>query len=351
MEDIMKRILSMVLIMSLTVFAFAGCSQKPAETTEETPAVTESAVKTGLAVISSVDKSVDAGDEDGLAQVDSVAVAVMVDADGKILKAEIDSAQTKVNFSKEGKITTDKAAEIKSKQELGTEYGLAKASSIGKDWSEQANAFETFVEGKTVEEIKTFSLDEETHLTDADMTASVTIKVGSYIEAIEKAVANAQNYGANATDKLGLGLQTTIEKSSDFNAADSKDGLAQVYTYYTASTFAEDGIITSSIIDASQTNINFDATGKITTDLTAALQSKNELGDAYGMKSASSIGKEWNEQADAFSKYVVGKTAEEVNGIAVDADGHATDADVTASVTVGIAEFQKVIEKAFATAK
>ena len=32
----MKRILSMVLIMSLTVFAFAGCSEKPAETTEET---------------------------------------------------------------------------------------------------------------------------------------------------------------------------------------------------------------------------------------------------------------------------------------------------------------------------
>lgn len=85
--------------------------------------------------------------------------------------------------------------------------------------------------------------------------------------------------------------------------------------------------------------------------MAAALQSKNELGDAYGMKSASSIGKEWNEQADAFSKYVVGKTSEEVSGIAVDADGHATDADVTASVTVGIAEFQTVVAKAFATAK
>lgn len=347
----MKRILSMVLIMSLTVFAFAGCSDKPAETTEETPAVTENAVKTGLAVISSAEKSVDAADEDGIAQVDSVAVAVMVDADGKILKAEIDTAQTKVNFSKEGKLTTDKAMEFKSKQELGTEYGMAAASTIGKDWAEQANAFETFVEGKTVEEIKTFSLDEETHLTDADMTASVTIKVGPYIEAIEKAVTNAQDLGASATDKLGLGLETTIEKSADFDAAESKDGLAQVYTYYTASTFAEDGVITSSLIDASQTNINFDATGKITTDLAAALQSKNELGDAYGMKSASSIGKEWNEQADAFSKYVVGKTSEEVSGIAVDADGHATDADVTASVTVGIAEFQTVVAKAFATAK
>ena len=161
----------------------------------------------------------------------------------------------------------------------------------------------------------------------------------------------AQVLGAGATDKLGLGLETTIEKSKDFDAAESKDGLAQVYTYYTATTFADDGVITSSIIDASQTNINFDATGKITTDLTAALQTKNELGDAYGMKSASGIGKEWNEQADAFSKYVVGKTAEEVGAIAVNEEGKATDADVTASVTVGIAEFQTVVAKAFATAK
>ena len=69
------------------------------------------------------------------------------------------------------------------------------------------------------------------------------------------------------------------------------------------------------------------------------------------MKSASGIGKEWNEQADAFSKYVVGKTAEEVGAIAVNEEGNATDADVTASVTVGIAEFQTVVAKAFATAK
>ena len=40
-----------------------------------------------------------------------------------------------------------------------------------------------------------------------------------------------------------------------------------------------------------------------------------------------------------------------VCAVAVDEEGHATDADVTASVTVGIAEFQTVVAKAFATAK
>jgi hypothetical protein len=68
------------------------------------------------------------------------------------------------------------------------------------------------------------------------------------------------------------------------------------------------------------------------------------------MKKASKIGKEWFEQADAFSKYVVGKTVADVKGIAV-TDGKATAADLTASVTVGIGEFQSTIEKAAAIAK
>ena len=83
-------------------------------------------------------------------------------------------------------------------------------------------------------------------------------------------------------------------------------------------------------------------------DLTAAQPSKNELGDAYGMKKASSIGKEWYEQAAAFSAYVTGKTVSEVSGIAVDDHESPTDADLAASVTIGIGEFQTLIEKAAA---
>ncbi len=76
-------------------------------------------------------------------------------------------------------------------------------------------------------------------------------------------------------------------------------------------------MITSSIIDASITDVTFSKEGKITSNINAAIQTKNELGDAYGMKQASSIGKEWNEQAAAFAQYVVGKTLDDVKGIAV----------------------------------
>jgi len=298
-----------------------------------------------LAVISSVEKSKDAGEKDGLAQTDSVIVAVTVDKDGKIVQTIIDTAQTKIEFSKEGKIIPDLNTVFKSKQELKEEYGMGKASSIEKEWYEQANALAEYVKGKTVEEVKAIAVDETGVTTEADLVSSVTIKINPYKEAIEKAVANAENLGADASDKLGLGVITTIAKSKDATA--DAEGLAQAYSTYTVATFDADGKVTSSIIDASQANVKFDNTGKITTDLAVAPLTKVELGEDYGMKKASAIGKEWYEQADAFADYVVGKTVEEIKGIAVDESGHATEEDLVSSVTVGIVDLKTIFEKAY----
>lgn len=344
----MKKKLALILVLAMTMLALAACGGgEPTEQppVDETPAA--AAVKTGLAVITSTAKSADAADADGLAQADSTVVAVTVDEAGKILNCSIDHAQTKINFSKDGKVTTPLDSVFVAKQEMGADYGMAKASSIGKEWNEQATVLSDYVIGKTVEEIKGIAVTEEGVPTDEDLAASVTIKIPGYIAAIEKAVANAQDIGASAGDKLGLGVVTSIAKSKD---AAEEDGLAQAYTYYTATTFNAEGVITSSIIDASQTNINFTKEGKITSDLAATYQTKNELGDAYGMKKASTIGKEWNEQADAFAKYVVGKTVADVNGIALE-EGVPAGEDLKASVTVHVTDFLSIIEKAFNTAK
>ena len=295
--------------------------------------------------MSSIEKSKDAGEKDGAAQTDSVIVAVTIDNEGKIVQTLIDTAQTKIEFSKEGKILPDLNTVFKSKQELKEEYGMIKASTIDKEWYEQANALAEYVEGKTVEEVKGIAVDEAGVTTEADLVSSVTIKINPYKEAIEKAAANAQNLGADASDKLGLGVVTTISKSKDATA--DNEGLAQAYSTYTVATFDADGKVTSSVIDASQANVNFDAAGKITTDLSVAPITKVELGEDYGMKKASAIGKEWYEQADAFAAYVVGKTVEEIKGIAVDESGHATEEDLVSSVTVGIVDLQSIFEKAF----
>ena len=352
----MKKLLAIVLIVAMSLFAFVACTQdQPVETpkteepkTEEPKTeepLAEGAVKTGLAVVSSIEKSKDAGEKDGSAQTDSVIVAVTIDNEGKIVQTLIDTAQTKIEFSKEGKILPDLNTVFKSKQELKEEYGMIKASTIDKEWYEQANALAEYVEGKTVEEVKGIAVDEAGVTTEADLVSSVTIKINPYKEAIEKAAANAQNLGADASDKLGLGVVTTISKSKDATA--DNEGLAQAYSTYTVATFDADGKVTSSVIDASQANVNFDAAGKITTDLAVAPITKVELGEDYGMKKASAIGKEWYEQADAFAAYVVGKTVEEIKGIAVDESGHATEEDLVSSVTVGIVDLQSIFEKAF----
>lgn len=316
------------------------------ETNQE--ATNKGTAKTGLAVITSTGSSKDAtADTEGLAQVDSTIVAVLVGEDGKILDCKIDAAQTKVNFSAEGKITTDLATEFQTKQELGTGYGMAGASSIGKDWSEQADAFAEYVVGKTIEEVKGIALTEGVP-SDADLTSSVTIHVTDFISGLEKAVNNAKSLGANSDDKLGLAVTTSIADSTD---AAETDGVAQVNSNYSVVTTDANGKITSCVIDSSQSNVNFSATGTITSDLAVAPQTKQELGANYGLASASGIGKEWFEQVDALANYVVGKTADEVKGIAVTEAGVPADADLSSSVTIHIGDFTTVIDKAVANAK
>jgi hypothetical protein len=144
------------------------------------------------------------------------------------------------------------------------------------------------------------------------------------------------------------GIITNIAKSKD---AAEEDGVAQAYSTYAAVTFGADDKITGCIIDASQSDVKFSAEGKITSDLTAALQTKDELGDNYGMKKASSIGKEWYEQANAFAEYVVGKTASEVKSIAINEETAPADAELASSVTISVGGFINIIDKASVNAK
>jgi len=312
-----------------------------------------SAVKTGMGIISDASGSKDAtADANGSAAVNSYVAAVTIDSSGKIIKCKLDQAQTKIEFSNKGEVVTPLDSIFASKQDMGAAYGMKKGSGIGKEWNEQATAFAQYCEGKTVDEIKGIAVNDKGEPTGADLTSSVTITVTTFMAVVEKAVANAQDMGATADDTLGLGVETNIGHSANYGAnTSSPDGVAQAYTTYVATSFSKDGKITSVLIDASQTNVNFDQTGKITSDLKAALQTKDELGDAYGMKKASSLGKEWNEQAASFASYITGKTVDEVKGIAVNDKGGATSADITSSVTIGVADFIKLVGLAAGNAR
>lgn len=344
----MKRLLPIVLTLMLVLVSFTACGGGD-KTDEDTGGSGGSVVKTGLGVVSSVEKSTPPkGEKNGVAETDSFAAAVLVKEDGTLAKCKIDSAQTKIEFSKEGKVMTPLDTIFKSKQDLGEDYGLKKASGIGKEWNEQATAFADYCVGKTLDEIKGIAVNEKGAPTDSELSSSVTVNVGDFIGAVEKAVNNAKELGAGPNDTLGLGVETNIAHSA--NVTDKEDGVAQAYTNYVAVTFGSDNKITSSAIEGSQCDVTFDKNGAITSDLTAEQQTKQELGDQYGLKKASGIQKEWYEQANAFAAYITGKTLEEVKNIAVDKKGSPTDSELSSSVTISVTNYIQLVEKASANA-
>ena len=197
--------------------------------------------------------------------------------------------------------------------------------------------------GKTVEELKEGAVDESGKAKDADLAATATIYIGGYVSGIEAAVANAQDLGAQAGDELRLAIVPSVGSSAAATA--EKAGTAQLDVDVAALTMKGE-TITSCTIDSLQAKVSFDASGAITSDLTAPMQTKNQLGEAYGMKAYAGSKYEWNEQAAAFAQYVTGKTAAEVAGIAVNEKTAPTEADLAATVTIAIGGFQALVAKA-----
>ena len=322
-----------------------GFQQLVAKAAGAAEASAEGALKTGLAVVAGIGDSKSAtAEEAGEGKYDLTMVAVLVDDNGVIQDCVIDGVATSVKFDASGALATDVNVAPQTKNELGENYGMVAWGGAIAEWDAQAAALASFAVGKTVEELKSGAVDETGKApAGSDLATQATIYLGGYVAAIEKAVANAQHLGAQAGDKLQLVAVNEINGSSAATA--EAEGLAQLYTTASALTFNGE-TITSCAIDAVQAKVNFDATGVVTTDLTAPVQTKNELGENYGMVAWGGAIAEWDAQAAAFASYITGKTAADVAGIAVNEKTAPTDADLTASVTIKIGGFQTLVAKA-----
>ena len=304
----------------------------------------EGAVMTGITVFINVSNSNSAGGaEDGNARYDVTFAAVTVGEDGVIDSCKIDALSTNVKIDSRGDIVSDLSGPILTKNELGYDYGMAAYGGAIAEWYEQVEALCDYAVGKTVEELKNGAIDESGYAADADLAASATIYLADYVWAIESAVLNAEHHGAMAGDELAL--VTTNSMDCRTATAAGGEGWVVLETDFAAVT-SRDGVITSCVIDAFQAWVAFDMTGTITTDLSAPILTKNELGYAYGMAYGGAIA-EWYEQVDSFCAYVTGKTADEVAGIAVNESTVPAEADLASSVTIAIGGFQELIAKAF----
>lgn len=355
----MKKYLSLLTVAAMLMVLLTGCMGTPVvvndctcptegNPTQPTVPLTEGAVKTGLAVITTGTDSTSAtADAPGAVKLDSTLVAVTVDDKGIINSCIIDSVPATVSVDATGTITSDITAPVPTKNELGADYGMVAWGGAIAEWDSQVAALCHYAVGKTVTELKMGAIDETGKApAGSDLASSATIYLGGFVSAIERAVNAAVHLGAQGEDEMRL---VTLNKlSSSTNATADSEGCVQLDSDVAVIT-SKDGVITSCIIDSMQAKVAFDSTGTITTDMTKEFLSKNELGDGYGMVAWGGAMAEWDAQAASFASYVTGKTAAEVAGIAVTESTKPADgSDLASSVTIAIGGFQALIAKAFA---
>lgn len=142
-----------------------------------------------LATINSLAGSVSASEEgEGCTQLETN-IAVVTCKDGVITSCIIDSVQAEVAFDLSGTITTDLSEPIRSKNELGENYGMVAWGGAKAEWNEQAAAFAAYVTGKTADEVAGIAITETTKPADGtDLATSVTISIGGFQALIAKAL-------------------------------------------------------------------------------------------------------------------------------------------------------------------
>ena len=143
--------------------------------------------KAGLAVVSESE----AGDAGG--EMSTIAAAVLLDGEGRILHTVVDELETQVSAA-EGSLTLPD--DLRTKRQKGDgDYPLAAVSEIGKGWADQADALAKHLEGMTASEVAALKTDDEGRAADPDLLAGCTIRIDGYRDAIAKACREAKPIG------------------------------------------------------------------------------------------------------------------------------------------------------------
>ena len=328
----MKKYLALILALCM-VFALCACGSKTAEYT------------LGMGIMINSDSS-----KENHAQVDATLAAIVLDAEGKIVTCRLDCVQNKMDLV-DGEV--DAAASFKTKMELGDDYNMVKYSDAIAEWYDQAKAFETYVTGKTVDEVKNIptKTNEEGYQVSAvdELSAGCTIQITDFVGAVVKAGSDkwAQKFSSDGNFKLGVAAKSTAAES--VSATEEEDAQVKMYSEYAAAVVDSEGKILCCLNDATQPVVKIAMDGTVTGS-DADKGTKRELGENYNMVKYGNSIAEWDAQSDAFSKYCAGKTAAEV--LALDTktndEGYqvSTDETLLASCTISIDGMMAVIAQA-----
>ena len=354
----MKKLFAILLCvcMILTVVACAPATNNNG-TTE--PEKTEAEYKLGMGVVVNMDSSAT-----GNAQVDATVAAVVTDKDGKITHCRIDVAQNKMDVTGGA---ADAAQTFKTKMELGDDYNMAKYGQSmdwngdGKvlEWYDQAKAFENYVVGKTAAEVASIATKEVEGAgyiiaaDDALLSAGCTIQITDFIAAVAKACNDEQGMTFKTAEEFTLGVAAKTTAAESVAATADKDGSVNMYTDFAANVVAG-GKIIAAVNDAIQPKIAINTLGEIVNK--DYKDTKRCLKEGYNM-AAYGQSMEWYLQSAEFSKFVIGKTAAEVEAMAtkeVEGAGYiisADDALLSAGCTIQITAIKAVVAQAATNAR
>ncbi len=334
----MKKFLSIAIaiIMVAGVLFLVGCDKGPEDTNTDVPAN----LKFGLGVVASYGDVKDASDEaNGEGQVIVDVAAVLVDADGKIVKCVLDCADSKAAFTAEGAAV--EAGEFKTKYEMGDSYNMVTYGGAKAEWYAQADSFAKLVEGKTIDEVKALVAEGDKGTAEV-VNAGCTIMVADFVKSIEAAVKNAVDSKATADSTLKLGVVTS---QTNKDASEEANGEIEIATTVVATALDAEGKVIVAKTDVAAAKLAFDAKGVSATDATAAIATKYEQGDNYNMVAYGGAKLEWYKQADAFSGALVGKNATEIGALVAE-DGKGVADIQTAGCTIYVTDLVKAAVKA-----
>ena len=325
---------------------------------------TEKEYKLGMGVVVSMDSS-----KTENAQVDATVATVVLDADGKIVACRIDVAQNKMAVAGGA---VDAAKTFETKMELGDRYGMAgkvdnDGNGVMKEWYEQTKAFEAYVVGKTVAEVEAIETKEanghQIAVDQALLDAGCSMQITDFIAAVVAACKDEQGVSFKTAAEFTLGVAAKTSAADSAAATAEADGTVAMYTDFAAAVVA-DGKIIAALNDAIQPKITINAAGEITGKSYKA--TKRNLKEEYGMAPALGYGMDWNNdgkvlewylQSAEFSKYVTGKTADEVANLAtkeVEGKGYVISADdalLNAGCTIQITSIKAVMSQAAKNAR
>ena len=169
---------------TIAISDFVSAIEKAVNNAKASDAVSSNTLKVGVATsMSGTDATEDVA---GSIDIDTSFVAMVLDANGKVVTSATDTLAPTFSFDAKGKATTDTKAAPATKLEFGDNYGMKNPNyGSAKEWYEHAAAFDATCKGKNATEIAALA----TYGVAGDdlKNAGCTVYVGNIVKAAVKA--------------------------------------------------------------------------------------------------------------------------------------------------------------------